>query len=130
MLFLSLGRKQEEIKMSKKILIIDDDPAIVRYLTVLFSDNGYATCSATDGKEAYEVYLREEPDLITLDLEMPEEWGPRFYRKISKIKGFDTPVIVVSGLPGQKYSISRAVAAFSKPFDREELLAAVKKIIG
>ena len=37
--------------MAKKILIIDDDPVIVKYLQAVFSDNGYATCSAADAKE-------------------------------------------------------------------------------
>ena len=54
--------------MAKKILIIDDDPNIVKYLTDFFGDNGYETCSATDGIEALDVVKKERPDLITLDL--------------------------------------------------------------
>ena len=74
--------------MAKKILIIDDDPNIVTYLTDFFNDNDYETCSATDGSEALEIVKKELPDLITLDLEMPEEWGPRFYRKLSQEKEY------------------------------------------
>ncbi|MEH0022849.1 MAG: response regulator [Desulfobacter sp.] len=113
----------------KKIMIVDDDPAITRYLEVLFQDNGYLTCIADDGKAAMDVFKKETPDLITLDLEMPEEWGPRFFRKLSKIKGFSTPVIVISGLSGRQYSIPKADAFFAKPFDKDEVLAAVKKIL-
>ena len=116
--------------MPKKILIIDDDANIVRYLTTLFEDNGYATCSATDGTEAYEVMTQEKPDLITLDLQMPEEWGPRFYRKIAKEKAYrDIPVIVVSGLDGD-HAIRKAVAFVRKPFDADKLLGIVKRTIG
>lgn len=116
--------------MKKTILIVDDDPIITKYLDALFSDNGYNTCVAEDGKHAFEVYHLEKPDLITLDLEMPEEWGPRFFRKISKIKGFNTPVVVISGLPGQQYSLPKAAAFFSKPFDEKKLVAKVKKLLG
>jgi len=120
---------KSEGAMSKKIMIVDDDPAIRKYLNALFKDNGYETCIAEDGKSAVDVFKTETPDLITLDLEMPEEWGPRFFRKISKIKGFQTPVIVISGLSSMKYSIPKAVATFGKPFDPETVLAKVKEIL-
>ena len=55
----------------KKILIVDDDPNIIDYLTTLFEDNGYSTFSARDVKEGLEIAKKETPDLITLDLEMP-----------------------------------------------------------
>ena len=115
--------------MKKNILIVDDDPVITRYLDALFRDNGYDTCVAADGKDAFAVFQEKKPDLITLDLEMPEEWGPRFFRKISKIKGFCTPVIVISGLRGQQYSLPKAAASFSKPFDADKLLATVRQLI-
>ena len=117
--------------MAKKIMIIDDDPNIVSYLTDLFGDNGYDTCSAPDGSEAMDILKMEKPDLITLDLEMPEEWGPRFYRKLMKEKELNkTPVIVISGLTGSQYAIQKAVASITKPFDRAELLKIVKDTIG
>ncbi len=116
--------------MAKKILIVDDDPNIITYLTDLFGDNGYATCSAGNGREALDLAQREKPDLITLDLEMPEEWGPRFYRKMSQHPELmNIPVIVISGLSGNQYAIQKAVACVSKPFDRDELLRIVKDAI-
>ncbi|MCJ7772337.1 MAG: response regulator [Desulfobacterales bacterium] len=117
--------------MTKKIMIVDDDPNIITYLTDFFTDNGYQTCSAKDGNEAFTVAQKEQPDLITLDLEMPGEWGPRFFRKLSQESGIkNTPVIVISGLTGNKYAIQKAVASISKPFDRDELLKIVKDTIG
>ncbi|MEJ2100309.1 MAG: response regulator [Desulfobacterales bacterium] len=116
--------------MSKKILIIDDDPVVVRYLSAVFSDNGYATCSATSSMEGLEVVKTEKPDLICLDLQMPGEWGPRFYRKLRKDKKFkDLPVIVVSGIDGD-HAIKDAVAYVKKPFDPEKLVGIVKNTIG
>jgi CheY-like chemotaxis protein len=86
---------------------------------------------AKDGSEGINIVKKENPDLITLDLEMPEEWGPRFYRKLSKEKLFkNIPVIVISGLSGNQYAIHKAVASLTKPFDREVLLKIVKDTIG
>ena len=113
----------------KKIMIVDDDPVITKYLDTLFQDNGFETCIANNGKEALDLFHKEQPDLITLDLEMPEEWGPRFFRKVSKSKGFNTPVIVISGLPGQKYSLPKASASFSKPFDADQVIEKVKTLL-
>ncbi|OQY59376.1 MAG: hypothetical protein B6245_07030 [Desulfobacteraceae bacterium 4572_88] len=116
--------------MAKKIMVIDDDPIIVKYLVSLFSDNGYETCTAKDGAEAFEISQKERPDLITLDLEMPEEWGTRFYRKLSKNAELrDIPVIVISGMASRHLSIKKAVAYLSKPFDSDKLIALVRKIL-
>lgn len=116
--------------MAKKILIIDDDPVVVKYLENLFQDNGYETCSASSSMEGLELVRRERPDLISLDLEMPGEWGPRFYRKLRKDKPLkDTPIIVVSGIDGD-HAIKDAVAFVAKPFDPDKLLGIVKRTIG
>ena len=116
--------------MAKKILVVDDDPVIVKYLTTLFTDNGYETCSASDGVKAFEALKSEKPDLITLDLQMPEEWGSKFYRRLTKDKAFkDIPVIIISGIAGQ-HAAKKAVAYLSKPFDPDKLLGIVKSTIG
>ena len=116
--------------MPKKILIIDDDPIVVKYLEAVFSDNGYETCSASSTMEGLDVVKQEKPDLITLDLQMPGEWGPRFYRKLRQDKGLrDIPVIVVSGIDGD-HAIKDAIAFVKKPFDPEKLVGIVKNTIG
>ena len=116
--------------MAKTILIIDDDPVVVKYLENLFHDNGYETCTATDGSQGVAILVKFKPDLITLDLQMPEQWGPRFYRRMAKDKGFkDIPVIVISGLSGSQYSIPKAVGHLDKPFDPDELLDLVRENI-
>jgi CheY-like chemotaxis protein len=114
----------------KKILIIDDDPEIRDYLSTLFEDNGYQAVTAADVPGALQTAKDERPDLITLDLDMPGEWGPRFYRHLSQDKELkNTPVIVISGLSGNKYAIAKAVASLTKPFDREELMSIVNKTL-
>ncbi|MFH1103075.1 MAG: response regulator [Pseudomonadota bacterium] len=116
--------------MPKKILVIDDDPVIVKYLVNLFEDNGYQTCSASSSMEGLDVVVEQKPDLITLDLQMPQEWGPRFYRKLRKNKKLkEIPVIVITGIDGD-HAIKDAVAYLSKPFDPDKLLGIVKRTIG
>ena len=117
--------------MAKKILVIDDDPIVVKYLKTLFDDHGYETAAAYDGTEAEDIVKQFKPDLITLDLEMPKEWGPRFYRKMTKNEDLkDIPVIVISGLSNPKHAIKKAVAVIRKPFDKTKVLDIVRETIG
>jgi DNA-binding response OmpR family regulator len=117
--------------MPKKILVIDDEPHIVKYLTAFLQDSGYETCSAGDGEEGFEVLKKEKPDLITLDLQMPNETGTRFYRNMVKSKEFkDVPVIVISGIPGRHLAVTKPLAVFEKPIDRDALISAIKGTIG
>jgi CheY-like chemotaxis protein len=114
----------------KKILIIDDDKSIRKYLTNLFEDNGYATAVAENAGEALALVTSEPFDLITLDLEMPGEWGTRFYSKLAQDKDLkNIPVIVISGMAGNEYAISKAVASLTKPFDRKKLLKIVEDVL-
>ena len=116
--------------MAKKILIIDDDPIILKYLEAIFQDNGYETVTATSSMEGLELVRKEMPDLISLDLQMPNEWGTRFYRKLRKDKKLkDIPVIVVSGIDGD-HAIKDAVAFVRKPFDPDKLIGIVHGAIG
>jgi len=116
--------------VAKKILIIDDDPVIVNYLQALLNDNGYHTVTASDSAAGLAVVQVERPDMITLDLEMPGDWGPRFYRKLRQDKiSRHIPVVVISGIDGD-HAIKDAVAFLPKPFDPDKLLGIIKKTIG
>ncbi len=124
------NNQQKGLPMAKFILIIDDDPVVVKYLTTLFEESDYETDSASNGVEGMEKLKARKPDLFTLDLEMPEEWGSRLYRKMSKDKDLkDIPVIVISGMSG-RHAVKSAVAYVAKPFDPDKLLGIVKKTIG
>lgn len=117
--------------MSKKILIIDDEPDVITFLETLFRKEGYETCSAGDGVVGREVLKQENPDLITLDLQMPKDTGTDFYRKICRDEKYKhIPVIVISGIPGRHLAIPKPVAVFDKPIDRDELLKVVRDTIG
>ena len=115
----------------KKILIIDDEPEMVEGLQVFLEDHGYETCSAFNGKDGITVLKKERPDLVTLDIQMPEDTGARFYRNLTKDKEFkNIPVIIISGLPGRHLAAPHPYAVFEKPIDKERLLATIKQAIG
>lgn len=116
--------------MSAKILIIDDEADIRSYLATLLADEGYETCTANDGYEGLEVARREKPDLISLDLMMPNNSGTDFYRKMSRDASLAaTPVIVVSGIAGRELAVKRPAAVFDKPIDPDLFLAEVRKAL-
>jgi DNA-binding response OmpR family regulator len=117
--------------MAKKILIVDDDPNIRDYIASVLNDNGYDTCTAISGAEGFEMAKAEKPDLITLDLEMPEGWGTALYRKIKRNKDLkDVPVIVITGLEERPASTEAIDHYLSKPFDRDKFISIVRSSIG
>ena len=127
----------------KKILIVEDEPGLVTYLETLLEDNGYETTSASDGRIALEMVRAQRPDLITLDMSMPETSGVRFYRDLkedSELAGI--PVIVVTAITGyggdpaefKKFISTRKQVPppegfVAKPIEPEELLTAVKDLL-
>jgi len=117
--------------MSKKILVVDDEADIRRFLTAVLEKRGHETLTAADGREAFVIAEREKPDLVILDLQMPNQTGTDFYRRLSKDKELcDTPIIVVSGLAGRHLAVREPVAVFDKPIDPDEFAATVEKALG
>jgi CheY-like chemotaxis protein len=117
--------------MSHKILVVDDEADVRRFITAVLGKRGYETVVATNGSEAFEVARREHPDLVILDLMMPNQTGTDFYRKLSKDPELNrTPVIVVSGLAGRHLAVREPVAVFDKPIDPDEFGEAVDRALG
>ena len=133
---------QAEVPPVKKILIVDDEPDIVSYLEMILQDSGYETLVAKNGNQAWELVRQETPDLVTLDISMPEASGTRFYKDLKTDPDLSsTPVFIVTAVTGfggdergyEKFiSRGRLVPApegfFPKPIDREEFLAAVENL--
>ena len=117
--------------MKNKILIVDDEADIIDFMTVFLEDNNFEVRSADNGVKAMELVKESTPDLILLDLQMPEETGTGFYRKLHNHKKYkDIPIIVVSGLAGRKLAVSKSVVVIDKPVDKQKLLEEIQKILG
>ena len=121
----------------KRILIVDDEQDIRTYLSTLLEDQGYATVLAKDGVEAMQQVQAEIPDLITLDISMPEKSGVKFFRDLKSDERWKKiPVIIVTGVSEdfKKFISSRqqvpAPEGFvPKPINQEEILTIVKKLL-
>lgn len=121
----------------RKILIIDDDPGVVTFLETLLQDNGYETETAADGAEGLDKIRAARPDLITLDITMPEKTGVRFYRDVREDEALATiPVVMVTGVMKEfkKFIHTRRQVPppdgyISKPIDQQELLETVAKLL-
>ncbi len=121
----------------KKILVVEDEEDVLTYLTTLFQDNGYDTVSAVDGVEALDRARTEKPDLISLDIAMPDQSGLRTYRQYKKDDELkDIPVIIVTALGDSMRSFLKRLGGFpepegfmAKPIDKERLLKMVADLL-
>ena len=117
--------------MSKTILVVDDDANVRTILTDYLSEQGFRVVSAVNGQQALFVARDEKPDLILLDIMMPEMNGYEFIRVFSKEK--EAPMIL---LTGQSDRADRVVGLelgaddyVTKPFDLRELLARIRAVL-
>ena len=124
----------------KKILVVDDEPDTVAYLTAILEDNGYAVCSAHSAENAMEVLGKELPDLILVDVMMPGTSGPNLVRQVRGHPTYgDLPVIVVTGKAEvlhdgfhsyfDRFNVKRPDRIAEKPFDPASLLKMVDELL-
>ena len=122
----------------KKILVVDDEPDMVDFLATFLRDNGFEVISAADGKACLKKAKEDQPDLITLDITMPEESGVKAFRNIQETSETkEIPVVIVTGVAKdfKKFIYSRKnvkppAAYMEKPIDSSELLTTIKGILG
>ena len=122
----------------KHILVIDDEPDVRTYLATLLQDNGYSVTTADDGEQGWQQVQKATPDLITLDITMPEKSGVRFFKDMRESEEYkDVPIIMVTGVSGEFenfISSRRKVRApdgyIRKPVDHKELLTKVGDLLG
>lgn len=115
-----------------RILVVDDVPQNVRLLEAVLAPRGYDVVSATDGDRALELVRSSKPDLVLLDIMMPEPDG---YEVCRRLRADDEtavlPVIMVTASTDEK---TRAIQAgaddlIAKPFNHDELLARVRSLL-
>jgi two-component system alkaline phosphatase synthesis response regulator PhoP len=101
-------------KIDKKILIVEDDKALLWILKQAFDEAGFSVVYAQDGQEGVEMAQLEHPDLIMLDILMPKMDGIEAAKQIRKI-GIATPIIFLTNLNDLQH-ISKAVEATSSDY--------------
>ena len=85
--------------MSKKVLVVDDDPDVRLFSVTVLEENGYTALEAEDGEMGLKMIKAEKPDLVILDVLMPRQSGVRLYRELKTAKALkDLKVIILSGI--------------------------------
>ena len=119
--------------MEKKILIIEDDEALLRTLAAAVEAEGFAVITALDGRQGLDTALREHPDLIAIDMVLPSLGGLDICQKLREEK-IATPVIMISGQ--KKEEIDKVLGLemgaddyILKPFGPREFLARIRAIL-
>jgi two-component system, chemotaxis family, chemotaxis protein CheY len=116
----------------KRVLVVDDEPAIRQLLCQIFADEGYLVSQAANGAEALQHLRLSQPDIVVLDVMMPVMNGFEFATECRHINGCaDLPIILLSAMHEVVCNASwppsvRINAYLSKPFDIQALLALVE----
>lgn len=120
--------------MANRILIVDDAAFMRMMIRDILSKNGYEVVGeAQDGAQAVEKYKELKPDLITMDITMPEMDGITALKEIKKLDG-NAKVIMCSAM-GQQAMVIDAIQAGAKdfivkPFQADRVIEAIKKTLG
>ncbi len=123
-------------KTTKMILCIEDEPEMIDLICLILSRRGFEIRGANGGKEGLEIIRNEHPDLVLLDLMMPEMDGWEVYQQMKADEAAkDIPVIVVTA---KAQSIDKVLGLhiakvddyIAKPFSPQELLASVDAVLG
>ena len=129
--------------MSKKVLIVDDDPDVRLFNSTVAEESGYTPVEAANGEEGLKKLKQESPDLVVLDVLMPKQSGIRLYRILKTEKALKgIPVVILSGVAKRTFLRSqKALTEFGdqpvpepesyleKPVEPEELAREMKKFL-
>jgi DNA-binding response OmpR family regulator len=119
----------------KRVVCIEDEPEMIDLVKLILSRKGFQVVGAMGGREGLEAIRREKPDLVLLDLMMPDMDGWEVYQKMKADETTkNTPVIVVTA---KAQSIDKVLGLhiakvddyITKPFGPQELLESVEKVL-
>ena len=130
--------------MSKKVLIVDDDPDVRLFNTTVVEEIGHTPLEASNGEEGLQMAKKNKPDLVILDVLMPRQSGIRLYRVLKTDKKRKAiPVIILSGIAKKTFLRSqKALTEFGgeevpepqiyieKPVEAEVLAETIQRVIG
>ncbi|BCB97341.1 two-component system response regulator [Dissulfurispira thermophila] len=112
-----------------KILVVDDEKNILKLYQAELEDEGYTVVTANSGKEAMDIFESENPDLVTLDILMPDIDGIQVLRQMKEKKP-DTPIIMLTAYDYRDdFSVWVSDAYVVKSSDLSNLKATIKQII-
>jgi CheY-like chemotaxis protein len=115
----------------KRVLVVDDEPPIRQVIGDVLRDEGYGVLFASSGHGMLKVLETERPDLVLLDLMMPDGDGWEVLQTMQAQPQLHAiPVVIISTGVGPPPQVGVSVPFLSKPFDLERLLVAIAQVIG
>jgi DNA-binding response OmpR family regulator len=116
---------------SRVVLVVDDEPRLVEAVAMNLELEGFEVCSASDGYEALEKLTAEVPDLVLLDVMMPEMDGFETLKRIREVSTVPVIMLTVSGEPADKVRGLDLGADdyITKPFDAREMVSRVRAVV-
>ncbi|MBI2796560.1 MAG: diguanylate cyclase [Gemmatimonadetes bacterium] len=116
---------------NSRILVVDDDPALLQTISIVLREQGYDVTTAEDGTRMLEALEQREPDLLLLDVLMPHLDGFQLLERLKSDERYaDLPVLMVSSLPAEEATVRTlglgAADYIRKPFRVRELLARIQ----
>ena len=120
--------------MPKKILIVDDEPNIIISLEYIMRKSGFDVVSASDGERAIEILLAEGPDLLILDVMIPQKNGYEVCAEVRADQRFQKLPILMLSAKGRENEVKKGMsigadAYISKPFSTYDLVDKVKELM-
>ena len=117
----------------KRVLVIDDEEPIRNYLRDILEKAGYSVMDCGDGDKGIEMYLDDDFDIVLTDIAMPKKDGVEVLIEMKKVSP-STRIIAMSGVVDcykllEVANIFKADATIKKPFEKEEVLSAIKKVL-
>ena len=121
--------------MAKRVLIVDDEANIVAALDYLLRRSGYEVSVAATGDEALRQVEAFGPDLVLLDVMMPQKSGYEVCRRIRERPEWGTVKIVMLSAKGREAEVSKGMSLgadlyVTKPFSNAELVARIRELLG
>ena len=120
--------------MSKKILIVEDNPQNMKVVLMALRPHGYTFLQATDGEEALKIATRDKPNLIIMDIQLPKVSGLEVTRRLRQMPAFShVPIIAVTAyaMKGDKEKVIEAGcnAYLPKPINTRQLPGLVAEML-
>jgi len=120
--------------MKEKILIVEDNPQNMALIEIILRDKSYTLLKAIDGEEALDVAVREQPDLIIMDIQLPKLSGLEVTRRLRQLSAFRRVPIVALTAYAMKGDKERFIAAgcdayLSKPISTRELPKVIDRML-
>ncbi|HKY51064.1 MAG TPA: response regulator transcription factor [Candidatus Limnocylindria bacterium] len=117
-----------------RVLIVDDDPIVCELVMTTLTEHGYHVRAASDAREALHVIMRDTPDVVVLDVHLPDVSGYQVCRRIRDEHGDSIGIILLSGQRKESMDLAAGMLLGAddymvKPFELDELLARVQRLV-